>query len=119
VPSQVRRTLWQEFLKQCVDQPLHFLWGFGTGFLPVGLGEVLALAGPLARWLGYTGGVLLALCSVAGWWYRENEQAQDGSHLLWEGAPEWLDPLLDNVVYAIGVLTGIVGAVVLTSRLGL
>ena len=88
----------KELRKQLVDQLLHSLWGAASGLLPWAGGKVASVWE--LGWIGYTGGAALALGSLAGWIIREVRQWTDpdhpGAHLLWEGAPGWLDPALDS-----------------------
>ena len=92
-----------ELKKQLIDQPLHALWGFSGGIAPWALG--------LLGHAGFLTGVGIFGLSAVIWVGREAWQARDGSHLLWPGAPEWLDPALDSAVFILalggGVLVGV------------
>jgi len=90
-----------ELKKQLGDQALHALWGGATGALPF-----------VAGWgLGSTGfavATVFVIGSLAVWMRREYRQWTDpdhpGAHLLWPGAPEWLDPALDSLVYFVSFI---------------
>jgi hypothetical protein len=107
------RTPKQELKKQLIDQFAHFWWGAATGALPGVAGWGFAYVGPAASTAGYSLGVLLAVGSIGGWILREKEQGRDGSHLLWEGAPEWLDPALDSAVFLVAIIAGVLGSLLL------
>lgn len=93
------RTPLEELKKQLIDQPAHALWGFAAGIAP--------WVGGLAGQAGFYAGVGCLTLSTGIWIGRELWQARDGSHLLWDGAPEWLDPVLDSVVYTLALAGGI------------
>jgi len=92
------RTGKKEFWKQVVDQGAHSLWGLATGFAP--------LAGARVHPAMFMSAMIIAAFSGWFWTRREREQAADGSHLLWMGAPEWLDPVLDNGIFWASVAGG-------------
>jgi len=101
------RTPWEEFKKQCVDQPAHALWGLATGVSPFvfeRLGAYVAEAwiswDPWETFFpGLIIGGLFSLGSIAGWIIREIRQ--------WPPRPDapW-DPWLDSIVFGLAVLAG-------------
>jgi hypothetical protein len=92
----------EEFKKQCVDQPLHWLWGVPTGMITF-----------IGYWLwtpwGAVIGMLMSIGSTAGWFIREKKQGafeEGGSHVWW-------DPYLDTGVWIFGYLCGVAGGILL------
>jgi hypothetical protein len=56
--------------------------------------------------MAYLIGVVLAAGSITGWVLREREQLKDGSHTWW-------DPWLDSGVFAVAVIVGVLGSLLL------
>ncbi len=80
-----------ELKKQLIDQPLHALWGLGTGLVLLGSP---ALPQPWTFFL-----MLVASGSCWIWTRRERLQFRDGAHVPW-------DPILDNTLFWLGFLGG-------------
>lgn len=91
-------TLLEEIQKQSLDQAGHAVWGFLTGFAPLGMSILtwLASIGTTPGWCA--GSVMLA---GSGWYWTRRERIQAAN-----GSRKWWDPILDNAVFWVFVMAG-------------
>jgi predicted PurR-regulated permease PerM len=82
------RTIWQEIVKQCIDQPLHLLWAWAGIAILLWLWPTMW--GPI--------GILFGVVNTAYIAYREYDQ--------WPST-RWWDPYLDWLFFAAGIVVAL------------